>query len=247
MAPSPIPERQPAESPAPLDERLVRSASPGTPVTPRLQEELSRLSTRTRNEVAGRRRTGRFRVSRGAAVGLAALVFLGGGAAAVAVVEIRSYWAAIDAEPHAHYSFELPSGAECEFELRMMSLGPPGVENVGDFSMTDEQEEFAREMYSDAQERVDDFVTTDEFQEEVAHQAEVSGHEELSEDAIYFHAVVSMLDHQLHDDYRDAMQEIRVGGAAMGHSCPGADFEGSGLDVYGDMDAHEAEHEDSGG
>lgn len=49
------------------------------------------------------------------------------------------------------------------------------------------------------------------------------------------------------DEYRDAMEEIRVGGSAMGHSCPGADFEGTWLETYGDMDDYQAEREESGG
>lgn len=247
MAPPPIPERQPAESPTSLDERLARSAPSGTPATPELEEELSQLSVRTREEARGRRRAGRFRLSRGAAIGIAALVLLGGGAAAVAVVEVRSYWASIDAVPHAHYSFDLPSGAECEVELRMMSLGPPGVENVGDFSMTDEQEEFVQEMYSDAQSRVDDFVTTGEFQDQFEAQKEFPTDGKWTDDAAYFHAVDRMLSDQLHNEYREEMQEVRVGGYAMGHSCPGADFGGSWLSEYGDMDAHEDQREESGG
>lgn len=246
MAPPPIPEHQPAASPTSLDERLARSAPPGTPATPELQEELSRLSTRTRNEAGGRHRTGRFRLSRGAAVGIAALVFLGGGAAAVAVVELRSFWEDLGADPHGSYDFELPSGAECEVEVRMLSMGPPGVENTGDLLMTDEQEEFAREMYSDAQSRVDDFITTDEFQDQFEAHREMSSDVEVTEDAAYFRAVDTTLSLQLHDEYKDAQEEIRVGGYIWGHSCPGAYF-GEGMLENNDMDTHEDEREELGG
>lgn len=247
MAPPKNPEQLPGEPPGSLDERLARSAPSGTPATPELEEQLSRLAAQTREKASGRRRTGRRRLSRGAAVGLAATIVLGGGAAAVAVVELRSYWSDQGVEPHGSYSFELPSGAECEVERRVLSLGPPGYENTDDLSMTEEQDAFARQMYSDAQSRIDNFVTTDEFQDEIAHQEEFPGQEEMSDDAVYFHAVDSMLDRQLYDDYQDAMEEVRVGGAALGHSCPGADFEGSWLGEVGDMDDHDAEREESGG
>ena len=247
MAPPKNPEQLPGEPPGSLDERLAHSAPSGTPATPELEEQLSRLAAQTREKASGRRRTGRRRLSRGAAVGLAATIVLGGGAAAVAVVELRSYWSDQGVEPHGSYSFELPSGTECEVELRMMQQGPPGVENVGDFSMTDGQEEFAQEMYSDAQERVDDFVTTAEFQDQFEAQKEFPTDGEWTDDAAYFRAVDSMLSSQFRDEYRDEMQDIRVGGYAMGHSCPGADFEGSWLDEVGDMDDHEAEREESGG
>lgn len=230
-----------------LDERLARSAPSGTPVTPELEEELNRLSARTRNEAGRRHRIGRRRLSRGAAVGLAATILLGGGAAAVAVVELRSYWSDMETEPHASYSFELPSGAECEVEKRMLSMGPPGVEDTGDYSMTDEQDAFARDMNSDVQSRVDEFVGTDEFQDQVEAQKEVPSDDEWTDDAAYFLAVDSTLSLQLNDDYGDAMDEIRVGGYSMGHSCPGADFDGTWLDEYGDMDDYETEREESGG
>lgn len=229
-----------------LDERLARSSPSGTPVTPELEEELSRLAARTGEKAGAPRRPGRRRLSRGAAVGLAALVFLGGGAAAVAVVELRGFWADLDAEPHASYSFELPSGAECEVEKRMLSMGPPGVENTGDLEMTDEQDAFAREMYADAQSRVDEFVATDEFQDRVETQKEMSSDEEWTDDAAYFLAVDSTLSLQLTEEYRDDMEEIRVGGSIMGHSCPGADF-GDWMLENNDMDAHEAEGQESGG
>lgn len=229
-----------------LDERVTRSAPPGTPATSELERELSHLVARTREQATGRRRSRRFGVSRGAAVGLAATILLGGGAAAAAVVELRNYWSDQDTTPHANYTFELPSGAECEVELRMLSMGPPGVENTGDLEMTDEQEEFSRDMYSDAQNRVDELVTTDEFQDRVEAQKEVPGHENLSDDSAYFHALDSALALQLQDEYEDAMEEIRVGGYLMGHSCPGADFEGTWLGEVGDMDVHDAEREESG-
>lgn len=246
MARPPTNDYQSQDEDASLDERLARSTPPGTPATPELEEELSRLAARTRKKVGGRR-PGRRRLSRGAAVGLAALVFLGGAAAAVAVVELRGFWSDLDAEPHASYSFELPSGAECEVEKRMLSKGPPGVENTGDLEMTDEQDAFARDITSDAQSRVDEFVTTDEFQDRVEQQKEVPGHEELSEDSAYFHALDAMLASELQQAHGDAMEEIRVGGYLMGHSCPGADFEGTWLGEVGDMDVHEAEREESGG
>lgn len=230
-----------------LEGRLTRSAPSGTTATHELEEEVIRLAARTRQEASGRRRTGRLRLSRGAAVGLAACVLLGGGAAAVAVVELRSYWSDMETGPHGSYSFELPSGAECEVEKRMLSMGPPGIENTGDYSMTDEQEAFARDMNSDVQSRVDEFVGTDEFQDQVEAQKEVPSDEEWTDDAAYFLAVDSTLSLQLNDDYGDAMDEIRVGGYSMGHSCPGADFDGTWLDEYGDMDDYEAEREESGG
>lgn len=241
----PTNDSQPEGGDGSLEERLARSVPSGTPATPELEEELSRLAAQTRKK-AGGRRPGRRRVSRGAAVGLAALVFLGGGAAAVAVVELRSYWADLGAEPHASYSFELPSGAECEVEKRMLSMGPPGVENTGDLEMTEEQDAFAREMYADAQSRVDEFVTTDEFQDRVQAQKEVPGREGLSEDAAYFQAVDTTLSLQLTEEYRDDMEEIRVGGYLLGHSCPGADF-GDWMLENNDMDAHETEGQESGG
>lgn len=236
---------QPDDADASLDERLTRSAPSSTPVTPGLQEELSRLSAKCRTEASRGRRAGRFRLSRGAAVGLAALVFLGGGAAAVAVVELRSYWENLETEPHGSYSFELPSGAECEVEIRMLSMGPPGVENTGDFEMTDEQEEFAREMYADAQTRVDGIVTADDFQDRVESQKEMPSDVEITEDDAFFHAVDTTLSLQLNDEYGDAMEEIRVGVYTWGHSCPGADF-GDGMPESNDMDTHEAEDEESG-
>lgn len=246
MARPPTNDYQPEGEDDPLDERLARSSPSGTPVTPELEEELSRLAARTGEKAGGRRRPGRRRLSRGAAIGLAATILLGGGAAAVAVVELRGFWSDLDAEPHASYSFELPSGAECEVEKRMLSMGPPGVENTGDLEMTDEQDAFARDMTSDAQSRVDEFVTTDEFQDRVQAQKEVPGREGLSEDAAYFHAVDTTLSLQLTEEYREDMEEIRVGGYLMGHSCPGADF-GDWMLENNDMDAHEAEREESGG
>ena len=189
----------------------------------------------------------RFRLSRGTAVGLAALLFIGGGTAAVAVTELRSFWADRGIEPHASYNFELPSGAECEVELRMLSMGPPGVENTGDYLMTEEQDAFAREMYSDAQARVDDLVKTEKFQETLEIQRDFPGAPDRTEDDAYFHAVDSELALGVTEDYRSAMDENRVGGYLMGHSCPGADFEGSDLTEYNDMDTHEAERGGMGG
>ncbi|NYJ18084.1 hypothetical protein [Nesterenkonia sandarakina] len=161
----------------------------------------------------------------------------------MAVVELRDFWSDRGIEPHASYSFELPSGAECEVELRMLSMGPPGVENTGDYLMTDEQDAFAREMYSDAQARVDELVETDRFQETLEMQRNFPGAPDTTEDDAYFHAVDTELSLSVTADYYDAMEEIRVGGYLMGHSCPGADFEGSPLTEYNDMDAHE----DTGG
>lgn len=222
-----------------LDTRLAYSAPEGTPATHDLQEELNRLSAASREHVHGRRRTGRSRLSRGAAMGLAAFALLGTATAAMAVVELRDFWSDKGIEPHASYSFELPSGAECEVELRMLSMGPPGVENTGDYLMTEEQDTFAREMYSDAQVRVDELLETERFQETLEVQRNFPGAPDRTEDDAYFHAVDIELSGGVTDDYYDAMDEIRVGGYLMGHSCPGADFEGSPLTEYNDMDAHE--------
>lgn len=117
-----------------LDKRLTHSAPAGTRATVELKKELSRISACCREEASGRRRAGRFGPSRGAAVGLAACVLMGSDAAAAAVVDLRSYSSDMDVEPHGHYSFELPGGAECVVETRVVKLGPPGYENVARFS-----------------------------------------------------------------------------------------------------------------
>ncbi|WP_106123197.1 hypothetical protein [Nesterenkonia sandarakina] len=149
------------------------------PVTVELQAELERLSTASREDASSRRRRGRSGLSRGAAMGLAALALLGTATAAVAVVELRSYWSDIGVGPHASYSFELPSGAECEVELRMKKMGPSGMENVDDYSMSPEQDAFVREMYSDVQDRVDDLVDSEGFLDRARAQSQAMG---LTED-----------------------------------------------------------------
>ncbi|MBE1515607.1 hypothetical protein [Nesterenkonia halotolerans] len=234
---------------ASLDERLNRSAPGGTPVTAELGEELQRLSTASREDATSRRGAGRSGLSRGAAMGLAALVLLGSTTAAVAVIELRSYWSDLGVEPHANYSFELPSGAECEVELRMKKLGPSGTENVDDYSMTEEQDTFVREMYSDVQNRVDDMVDSEGFLDRARSQSRAMGlnpdgrHD--TDDVAYFQAVDSRLSLELQDEYGAEMQEIGVGGYSFGHSCPGADFEGSWLGELGDMDTYETQGEES--
>lgn len=235
----PPPNDEPEEDDDALNKRLEHAAPPVTPATPELQKELSRLSVVTRDQAGKATKNGRFRLSRGAAFGLAALLFIGGGTAAVAVGELRSYWADKGIEPHASYSFELPSGAECEIELRMLSMGPPGVENTGDYVMTEEQDAFAHEMYSDAQARVDALIETEQFEETLEVQSDFPGAPDRTADDAYFHAVDLSLSGDVTDDYYDAMDEIRVGGYLMGHSCPGANFEGSGLTEYNDMDTYE--------
>lgn len=246
------PEDEPREAPASsLDERLNRSAPPGIPATAELQEELDRLSTSTRENANNHRGAGRSGLSRGAAMGLAALVLLGTATAAVAVAELRSYWSDMGVEPHASYSFELPSGAECEVELRMMKMGPPGMENADDYSMSNEQDAFVREMYSDIQHRVDDLVDSEGFLDRSRSQSRAMGLDrdgrEMTDDAAYFQAVDSELSLQLHREFGAEMEEIRVGGYAFGHSCPGADFGGSWLSELGDMDTYETQGEGSEG
>ncbi|MGJ9405726.1 hypothetical protein ACHABQ_05320 [Nesterenkonia aurantiaca] len=239
MTRSPSDHDQPPGGDDPLDARFASSAPEGTPATHELQQELDRVSAQSRTTAGRATQNRRFRLSRGTAVGLAALLFIGGGTAAVAVTELRSYWSDMGTEPHASYSFELPSGAECEVELRMLSMGPPGVENTGDFSMTEEQDAFARDITSDAQARVDDLVETERFQETLEMQRNFPGAPDTTEDAAYFDAVDAILSLQIQREHEDAMEEIRVGGSTRGHSCPGADFEGSWLEESNDMDAHE--------
>ncbi|MBE1513718.1 hypothetical protein [Nesterenkonia halotolerans] len=247
MTGSPRDHDQPPGGDDPLDTRLNYSAPAGTPATLEIQEELDRVSTETRKKAGKAPQHSRFRLSRGAACGLAAFLLVGGTTAAVAVTELRSYWADMGTEPHASYSFELPSGAECDVEVRMLSMGPPGVENTGDYSMTAEQDAFAREITSDAQSRVDELVKTERFQETLEVQSNFPGALDRSEDAAYFHAVDLELSFGIHIDHEDAMEDIRVGGYTVGHSCPGADFEGSWLEESNDMDAHETERGGMGG
>lgn len=244
------PELEPREnSTSSLDERLTRSTPRGTPVAAELEEELQRLSGASRDEASSRRGGRRSGVSRGAAMGLAALVLLGSTTAAVAVIELRSYWSDLGVEPHASYSFELPSGAECEVELRMKKLGPPGTENIDDYSMTDEQDTFVREMYSDVQSRVDDMVDSEGFLDRARSRSRAMGvnpdGQYDTDDAAYFQAVDSRLSLELQDEYGAEMQEVGVGGYSFGHSCPGADFEGSWLGELGDMDTYETQGEES--
>lgn len=247
MTGSPHDHDQPTGGDDPLDARLAYSAPEGTPVTHELQEELERVSAQSRKKAGKAPQNSRFRLTRGTAVGLAALLFVGGGTAAVAVTELRSYWSDQGTEPHASYNFELPSGAQCEVEVRMLSMGPPGYLDTGDYLMTDEQDAFAREITSDAQARVDALVETERFQETLEMQRNFPGAPDTTEDAAYFLAVDLELSSRIHVDHEDAMEAIRVGGYAIGHSCPGADFDGSWLEELGDMDAHEDEREGMGG
>lgn len=252
----PPPNSDPPEDPTPenpeaaLNERLDRSAPSVAPVTGELQAELERLSTASREDASSRRRRGRSGLSRGAAMGLAALALLGTATAAVAVVELRSYWSDIGVEPHASYSFELPSGAECEVELRMKKMGPSGMENVDDYSMSPEQDAFVREMYSDVQDRVDDLVDSEGFLDRARAQSQAMGLPEdraETDDVAYFSAVDSALSLQLQDEYGAEMMQVGVGGYSFGHSCPGADFEGSWMAELGDMDTDETQGEGSEG
>lgn len=247
MTGSPSDHDQPTGGNDPLDARFASSAPEGTPATHKLQQELDRISAQSRTTAGRATQNRRFRLSRGTAFGLAAFLLVGGGTAAVAVTELRSYWSDMGTEPHASYNFELPSGAQCEVEVRMLSMGPPGYLDTGDYLMTDEQDAFAREITSDAQARVDALVETERFQETLEVQRNFPGAPDTTEDAAYFHAVDLELSSRIHIDHEDAMEEIRVGGYAIGHSCPGADFDGSWLEELGDMDAHEAEREGSGG
>ncbi|MBO0596825.1 hypothetical protein I2485_06105 [Nesterenkonia sp. E16_7] len=245
------PEDQgPESSDASLDAHLRNSAPPGTPVTAALQAELEQLAVASREDARSRRRASRSGLSRGAAMGLAALALLGTATAAVAVVELRSYWSDLGVEPHVNYSFELPSGAECEVELRMKTLGPAGMENIDDYSMTAEQDAFVREMYSDVQDRVDAMVEREGFLDRARARSDAMGlpeGKEETDDVAYFSAVDSGLSLQLQDEYGAEMMEVGVGGYSFGHSCPGADFEGSWMDELGDMDTYETQGEGSEG
>lgn len=245
MTDSPHDHNPPSGGDDPLEARLSHSAPPVTPPGHQLQQELDRVSAQSRKNTGKDPHNGRFRLSRGAAVGLAACLLIGGGTAAVAVTELRSYWADEGTEPHGAYEITLPSGAECEVELRALSMGPPGVEDTGDYSMTDEQEALAQEMYSGVQSRVDEMVSSDEFDDDI--QREKERLEDATDDVVYFRAVEINVYSDITDDYPDAMEGMRVGGQAMGHSCPGADFEGSWLDEVGDMDAHEGAGGGAGG
>ncbi|MGJ9425282.1 hypothetical protein ACHABX_05500 [Nesterenkonia halotolerans] len=241
----PIHGDEPNEGDDALNQRLAHSAPPVTPATPDLHQELTRLYGATGEKAGRATQNGRFRLSRGAAFGLAACLFIAGGTTAVAVSELRSYWADRGTEPHASYEVTLPSGAECEMEMRLMSWGPPGIENTDDYSMTAEQEALAQAMYSDAQDRVDDMLSSKDFDDEIQLQKERLP--DATDDVVYFEAVQMGLIKEVTDDYDRAMEEERVGGYAMGHACPGADFEGSWLEEAGDMDAYEAEQEGAGG
>lgn len=228
---------EPYEGDDALNERLAHAAPPVTPATPELHTELSRLSEVSREKAGRTTQNGRSRLSRGAAFGLAACLLVGGGTAAVAVSELRSYWADQGTEPHGAYEITLPSGAECEVEVRALSMGPPGVLDTGDFSMTEEQEALAEEMYSDTQARVDELMSSEDFDEEVRLERERLP--DATEDVVYFYAVQTGLSWDIYQEYQSSMEELRVGGEASGHSCPGADFEGSWLEELGDMDDYE--------
>lgn len=230
---------------AALDQRLKGSDPARTPVTPELRMELSRISGEAREEASGKRRAKRLGLSRGAALGLAALMVFGGGAAAVAVVEIRNYWDNLGTEPHGGYSFELPSGAVCEVEHRIMDSELHGPLNESTFVLSDEQDELAQQIYADAQGMVDEIVGTTELDERIVYEAEFPGREDLylTDDALYFHAVTGMVDRQIYDAYRDEMNELGIGGGPMGHSCPGADFEGTDLEQDRNMDAFDEAQE----
>lgn len=237
MTGSPSDHNQPPGGDDSLNARLDYSTPEGTPATHELQEELDRVSAQSRKKAGKASQNGRFRLSRGTAVGLAAFLLVGGGTAAVAVTELRSYWADQGTEPHAAYEITLPSGAECEVEVRVLSMGPPGVENTGDYSMTEEQEALVEEMYSDTQARVDELVSSEAFDANIQQQTEAFG--DATDDFVYFIAVESALSGDVWNEYRSTMEEMRVGGQTSGHSCPGADFEGTWLDEFNDMDAHE--------
>ncbi|MGJ9406334.1 hypothetical protein ACHABQ_08435 [Nesterenkonia aurantiaca] len=237
MTGSPSDHNQPPGGDDPLDALLNYSAPQGTPATHELQEELDRVSAQSRKKAGKSPQNGRFRLSRGTAVGLAAFLLVGGGTAAVAVTELRSYWADQGTEPHGAYEITLPSGAECEVEVRALSMGPPGVLDTGDFSMTEEQEALAEEMYSGTQARVNELMSSEDFDDEV--QLERERLPDATEDVVYFYAVQTGLSWDIYQEYESSMEELRVGGEASGHSCPGADFEGSWLEELGDMDDYE--------
>lgn len=137
---------------------------------------------------------------------------------------------------HFHRNEPPPVPARSDTPARRIRVTPAYPRNL---LMTDEQDAFAREIYSDAQARVDELVETERFQETLEMQRNFPGAPDRTEDDAYFHAVDSELSGGVTADYYDAMDEIRVGGYLMGHSCPGADFEGSPLTEYNDMDAHE--------
>lgn len=244
MTGSPNEHNQPPGGDDSLHARLNYSAPAGTPATHELQEELNRISAQSRHKAGKTTQNGRSRLSRGTAVGLAALLFVGGGTAAVAVTELRSYWADRGTEPHGAYEITLPSGAECEVEVRVLSMGPPGVLDTGDFSMAEEQEALVQEMYADTQARVDKVMSSEEFDDDLQLQKEI--YEGLSDDVAYFAAVEFGLSQDIRREYASAMDEMRVGGERSAHSCPGAEFEGSWLEEGNDMDAHDAEREGSG-
>lgn len=68
-----------------------------------------------------------------------------------------------------------------------------------------------------------------------------------TDDVAYFSAVDSGLSLQLQDECGAEMMQVGVGGYFFGHSCTGADFEGSWMDELGDVDTYETQGEGSEG
>lgn len=228
-----------------LDDKLNASALAVTPADPQLQQELESLVVASRKEAEVKFRM--FGLSRGAAVGLAACVLLGGGAAAWAVPELHSYWQERGMEPHGGYTFELPSGAVCEYEIRMMPRDP-GYEDSTSPALTPEQQELAERIQGDAQKVADEVQGTEEFEEQVDislnPSAVSSDTDPPTEDTAYFAALDSQVSWELQQRYQEEMDELLLGGYTMGHSCPGADFGDSWLNYVDMNDPQELEIEE---
>ena len=104
-------ENLPPQEPDSFAQMLGGAAPRVSTITPSVEDELARMAVASRTDTASAGSTKR-RVPRMAAIGLAAVLVIGGaGAAAAATGGFTSWWAD---EPDATFVFTLPSGAACE-------------------------------------------------------------------------------------------------------------------------------------